>query len=104
VVAAGAEPSVALHALARPTRTLADLAPVTRAFGVLAGRRDAREERAAPVQLAVVAQPFLLDERRARLPSAPVVVTLGREDGDVVVRASVAFGLLREATRLSFGP
>ena len=95
-VAAGPEPLTLLRAFARPEATLGKEPAVSRAMSALAAP--------AQVDTAVVAQPLLTDERRAPLPVAPALLTLAREERAAVVRLTVAYGLLREASRLSLGP
>lgn len=96
LVAVGPDPLTGLRALSRPEVSLGREPAVTRALTALGAP--------AEVDVALALQPFLTDERRAPLPAAPLVVTLGREERAAIVRTTVAYGLLREASRLSLGP
>lgn len=92
-VAAGEEPADLVTRVAHPSRRVRDEAAIQAAL---------RMTSAQPTLL-LVAQPLLLDPKRANLPVAPVVVGVGRADRALYVDVIVADGVLREVARRQIG-
>ena len=92
-IAAGTEPLVTLRTNARPDRALTDEQTVVRSLGVLGKTATA----------ILVVQPLRFDARRANLPTAPVVLAVGRREKEAYVRLDISTGVLRELTRFAMG-
>lgn len=92
-VSAGTEPLVTLRNTARPDHALTDEPTVVRPLGALGKTASA----------ILVVQPLRFDPRRANLPTAPIVVALGKREKDGYVRIDIATGVLRELTRFAMG-
>lgn len=89
-VSTGPEPVFTLRHGAKPDKKLADEPAVVKAL----------EPLGATASTIVVAQPLRFDPTRANLPTAPLVLGVGRKDKEAFVRVDVSSGVLRELARL----
>jgi hypothetical protein len=92
-LAAGREPLVTLRVGQKPEQGLGDEPVIARALAPLGDTASA----------VVLAQPLKFDATRAHLPTAPVVVAVGRREKDGYVHVGVGFGVLREVARRQMG-
>jgi hypothetical protein len=86
----GTEPVLTLRHSAKPDKKLGDEPAVLRAVAPLGNAAST----------IVVAQPLRFDPTRANLPTAPVVLAVGRRGRDGFVRIDLGNGMLRELSRL----
>ena len=86
-------PVATLGQALRPDRKLGDEPAVARSFTALGANASA----------VLVVQPLRFDPKRANLPTAPLVIALGRKDKDATLRIDIANGLLRELARWQMG-
>jgi len=91
--AMGSHATPTLRGTMKPEKKLADDPAVTRPLRALG----------SDASLVLVAQPLRFDPSRANLPTAPLVVAIGRREKDAFVRVDVANGLLRELARWQMG-
>lgn len=82
-----------LRGAVKPEKKLADEPAVMRPLRALG----------SDASLVLVAQPLRFDPSRANLPTAPLVIAIGRKEKDAFVRLDVANGLLRELARWQMG-
>jgi hypothetical protein len=92
-LASGDDPLLALRGSVKPDRKLGDEPGITSAVASLG----------ADASTIVIAQPLRFDPRRANLPTAPIVLGVGKREKAGFVRLDVADGLLREAARFLMG-
>jgi len=86
-------PAATLGAAGRAGRKLSAEPAIARSLAALA----------ANASTVLVLQPLRFDVARANLPTAPLVIALGRKDTDATFRIDIANGLLRELARWQMG-
>ncbi|MBS2013978.1 MAG: hypothetical protein JST00_13900 [Deltaproteobacteria bacterium] len=92
-VATGSHALSTLRSSVKPEKKLSDDPAIARPLRALG----------SDASLLVLAQPLRFDPSRANLPTAPLVMALGRREKDAFVRLDVANGLLRELARWQLG-